>query len=153
MSETREFVVTLPGQRRVDVQVGAHVVQTDQPLDNGGEDTAPSPFDLFLASIGACAGIFVQGFCAKRGIDPSGIRLVERPSFGPDGALLDVALDLVLPEGFPERYAEALVRVVDQCSVKRAIAAKPTFTVKTVSADTAALQPVVDEGKVSAPRF
>ena len=62
------IVVTLPGGRRVDAQVGTHTIHTDQPRDNGGEDLAPAPFDVFLASIGACAGIFVQGFCAKRDI-------------------------------------------------------------------------------------
>jgi putative redox protein len=132
MSDTRELVITLPGGRRVDAHVAGHVIHTDQPLDNGGEDTAPSPFQLFLASIGACAGIFVQGFCAKRGIDPSGLRIIERPSYAADGALVDVALDVELPSGFPEKYTDALLRVIDQCSVKRAIAAKPTFTVKAV---------------------
>jgi ribosomal protein S12 methylthiotransferase accessory factor len=133
MSETRELVITLPGGRRVDAHVAGHVIHTDQPLDNGGEDTGPSPFQLFLASIGACAGIFVQGFCAKRGIDPAGLRIIERPSYAADGALVDVALDVELPPGFPEKYTDALLRVIDQCSVKRAIAAKPTFTVKAVA--------------------
>lgn len=133
MSETRELLITLPGGRRVDAQVGRHDIHTDQPLDNGGEDSGPSPFELFLASIGACAGIFVQGFCARRGIDPSGVRIVERPSYAADGTLVDVALDVELPPGFPEKYVDALLRVIDQCSVKRAIAAKPTFTVKAVA--------------------
>jgi putative redox protein len=101
MSDTRELVITLPGGRRVDAHVAGHVIHTDQPLDNGGEDTAPSPFQLFLASIGACAGIFVQGFCAKRGIDPSGLRIIERPSYAADGTLVDVALDVELPPGSP----------------------------------------------------
>jgi ribosomal protein S12 methylthiotransferase accessory factor len=130
MSDTNELIITLPGNRRVDATAGSHVVRTDQPLDGGGEDSAPSPFTLFLASIGTCAGIFVQGFCAKRGIDTAGIRLVERPHYDEHGALKDVTLDLQLPAAFPERYTEALLRVVEQCSVKRAIAAQPTFTVR-----------------------
>lgn len=130
MGDASELIITIPGKRRVDAQVGTHVVHTDQPLDNGGEDTAPSPFNLFLASIGACAGIFVQGFCAKRDIDPSGIRIVERPQYDEHGTLKDVTLDVQLPADFPERYREAVLRVVEQCSVKKAIAAQPTFTVK-----------------------
>lgn len=129
MSATTEIIVTLPHQRRVDAQVGKHVVHTDQPLDNGGEDTAPSPFDLFLASLGACAGIFVQGFCAKRGLSTEGIRLVERPTYGATGVLEAVDIELQLPSSFPEKYKEAVVRVAQECSVKRAIAAQPHFTV------------------------
>ena len=133
MASTPEIVVSLPGGRRVDAQVGGHVVRTDQPVGNGGEDTAPSPFQLFLAAIGTCAGIFVQGFCAKRGIPFEGIRIVERPRYDEAGTLIAVDLDIEVPPGFPEKYREALVRVADQCSVKRAIQAQPVFQVRTVA--------------------
>lgn len=129
MSATTEIIITLPHHRRVDAQVGTHVVHTDQPLDNGGEDVAPSPFEMFLASLGTCAGIFVQGFCAKRGLSTEGIKLVERPSYGPDGVLQSVDIELQLPASFPEKYREAVVRVAQECSVKKAIAAQPQFTV------------------------
>jgi putative redox protein len=133
MAGTSEIVVTLPGGRRVDARVGGHVVHTDQPIDNGGEDTAPSPFQLFLASVGTCAGIFVQGFCAKRGISPDGIRIVQRQQFDAESgtlAVVDIAIEV--PPDFPEKYRDALVRVADQCSVKRAIHAQPRFDVRTV---------------------
>ncbi len=138
MNEPNEIIVTIPGKRRVDAQVGAHLVRTDQPIANGGEDTAPSPFQLFLASIGACAGIFVSGFCAARKIPTGDIRIVERPRYGADGVLSGVDLDLQLPPDFPEKYREALVKVVEQCSVKRAIAAQPRFSVTTTLAATRA---------------
>ena len=43
-----------------------------------------------------------------------------------------VELDVRVPAGFPEKYLEALVRVADQCKVKRTIEAQPTFEVKAV---------------------
>ncbi len=132
MAGANEIVVTLPGGRRVDAQLPGHLVRTDQPRDNGGENTAPSPFDLFLAAIGTCAGIFVQGFCAKRELPTQGIRIVERPHYGEDGALAGVDIDIQVPPSFPEKYRDALVRVADQCSVKRAIQARPQFSVRTV---------------------
>lgn len=129
MKEAKEIVVTLPGGRRVDARVGQHVVRTDQPVSAGGEGSAPSPFQLFLASLGTCAGIFVQGFCASRGLSTEGIRIVEKATFGEDGVLAAVDLELELPAGFPEKYKDAVARVAEQCSVKRAIAAQPAFTV------------------------
>ncbi len=132
MAGTSEILVTLPGGRRVDAQVGRHLVRTDQPQGNGGEDTAPSPFEHFLAAIGTCAGIFVQGFCAKRGLPTEGIRILERVRYAEDGALAGVDLDIEVPASFPEKYREALVRVADQCSVKKAIQAQPRFLVRTV---------------------
>jgi ribosomal protein S12 methylthiotransferase accessory factor len=135
MVNASDIVVTLPGGRRIDARVGGHVVRTDQVVEDGGEGTAPTPFQLFLASMGACAGIFVQGFCAKRDISTEGIRIVERPRFDPEsGALLAVDLEIQVPPTFPEKYRDALVRVVDQCSVKRAIQAQPRFEVRTAVA-------------------
>jgi len=127
MEQASEIVVRLTGGRRVEAQIGKHRVLTDQPRNNGGEDTAPSPFQLFLASLGTCAGIFVQGFCAKRGIPYEDIRVIERPIYGANGALESVELELQLPPDFPTHYHEALLRVIDQCSVKRVLQSPPTF--------------------------
>lgn len=128
-----EMVVTLPGGKRVDTQVGGHVVRTDQPVSNGGEDTAPAPFALFLAAIGTCAGIYVAGFCQKRGLPTEGIRLLQRNHFDPEtGVLSRVELDVEVPPSFPEKYRDALVRVADQCAVKKAIQARPVFEVRAV---------------------
>ncbi len=135
MATTSEMIVTLPGGKRVDTQIGKHVIRTDQPVEAGGEDSAPGPFDLFLASIGTCAGIFVAGFCHKRELPTEGIRIAQRNHFDPETKLLTrVELDVVVPQGFPEKYLEALVRVADQCKVKKAIAAQPVFEVKAVVA-------------------
>ena len=135
MSHSNEIVITLPGGRRVDAQLGHHTIHTDQPLDNGGDDSAPSPFEVFLGSMGACAGIFVQGFCAKRNIPTDQIRIIQRPQFAPDGSLFAVDFEVQLPQGFPEKYREAVVKAIDGCSVKRAIAAQPKFVVHTTLAD------------------
>lgn len=133
MSNELEMIVTLPGGKRVDTAVGAHVIRTDQPASNGGEDTAPAPFSLFLASIGTCAGIYVAGFCQKRGLPTEGIRLRQRNHFDPQtGVLVRVELDIEVPPSFPDRYHDALVRVADQCAVKKAIQTQPNFAVRTI---------------------
>lgn len=128
-----EIFVTLPGGRRVDALVGQHVVRTDQPRESGGDGSAPSPYQLFLASMATCAGIFVQGFCAKRSIPTGGIRIVQRLHHDPEtGVLQRVEVEVQLPQEFPDRYRDALVRAVEQCSVKRAIQAQPAFEVRAV---------------------
>src|SRR6266511_936415 len=83
-----EMIVTLPGGKKVDTRIGNHVIRTDQPVSSGGEDTAPAPFDLFLASVGTCAGIYVAGFCQKRGLPTEGIRLLQRNHVDPETAAL-----------------------------------------------------------------
>src|SRR5512138_3419606 len=105
-----EMIVTFPGGKRVDTRIGAHEIRTDQPAAGGGEDSAPSPFQLFLAAMGTCAGIFVQGFCGKRELSTEGIRIVETPHFDESGMLVGVDLEIQVPPSFPEKYRDALVR-------------------------------------------
>jgi ribosomal protein S12 methylthiotransferase accessory factor len=127
MESGKEIVVRLTGGRRVEAELDGHRVLTDQARSNGGEDTAPSPFQVFLASLGACAGIFVQGFCARRGIPFEDIKLIERPTYGTNGALESVEFELQLPPDFPRNYEEAVLRVIDQCSVRRTLQSPPMF--------------------------
>jgi putative redox protein len=134
MADTTELVITLPGAKKVDAAFAEYVVRTDQPTSNGGEGTAPSPFQLFLASLGTCAGIYVAGFCQKRGVPTEGITLVQRNRFdAASGTLAGVDFEIRVPKEFPEKYFDALVRVVDQCAVKKAIQAQPAFSVRTVA--------------------
>src|SRR5262249_29829379 len=100
-------------------------------------DTGPAPFDLFLGSIGGCAGVFVQGFCAKRGIPYGDIRIAEHVRFKEDGTLQTIDLNVQLPPSFPEKYRSALVKAVEQCSVKRAILTPPSFQVRTTQSQQA----------------
>ena len=129
--------VTFPGGLRVDAQFGPHLIRTDQPPQGGGDGSAPTPFSLFLASIGTCAGIYVLGFCRQRGLPTDGIQIVQRVV--PDratGLVGRVELDIQVPADFPEKYHEALVRAADQCAVKKHLESPPQFAVRTVVRET-----------------
>ncbi len=72
-----ELVITFPGGSRVDASFDGFTVPTDQPAAGGGEGSAPTPFAVFLSSIGTCAGIYVLGFCKQRGLSAEGIQILE----------------------------------------------------------------------------
>lgn len=127
-----EMTVTFPGGARVDAQLGAHTIRTDQPLHAGGQDSAPAPFSLFLASIGTCAGIYVLGFCRQRGLPTEGIRIVQRVEADPRTRLIGrLTLEIQVPPTFPEKYKEALVRAASQCAVKKHLESPPLMEVTT----------------------
>jgi ribosomal protein S12 methylthiotransferase accessory factor len=114
------MVIDFPGGARVDAHFGGFVVPTDQPPSGGGDASAPTPFATFLSTIGTCAGIYVLGFCRQRGIPPEGIRLVQRMQVDPFTRLVnDVQVTIELPEAFPAKYADAVVRAAEQCAVKK----------------------------------
>ena len=52
-----DMEITFAGGKKINANLNGHLIKTDQPVTSGGENTAPSPYDLFLASIGTCAGI------------------------------------------------------------------------------------------------
>ncbi|HVY45161.1 MAG TPA: OsmC family protein [Minicystis sp.] len=127
---TNEIVVTFPGGKRVDAHFGEAVVQTDQPPELGGDGSAPAPFDLFLASLATCAGIYALGFCQARGLPTEGLLLVQHQEVDPATKLVRaVRLELTLPRDFPQQYVPAILRAVENCKVKKTIAAAPTFEV------------------------
>lgn len=131
-----DIQVRFPGGKRVDALLGDRVVSTDQPADLGGDDTAPAPFDLFLASIATCAGIYVLGFCQARGLSTEGLGLTQQVTYDPETQLpRHVKLTLALPASFPDKYRSAIVRAAERCKVKQTIAAQPSFEV------TAAVEP------------
>ncbi|RLD54413.1 MAG: osmotically inducible protein OsmC [Bacteroidetes bacterium] len=120
---------------KVNARLGKHVVKTDQKERGGGEDSAPAPFDYFLVSIATCAGIYVKVFCDKRGIDSSKIRINQKHRNDPQTRkLIGIDLDIILPEDFPDKYREAVLKAADQCAVKRLLKDPPEIEVQTVSA-------------------
>ena len=128
-----EVVVTFPGGKRVDALVGDKIVHTDQPIRAGGNDSAPAPFDLFAASLATCAGFFVLSFCQARALPTEGITLRQRIAFDEAHHVSKVELDIEVPADFPDKYHAALVRAAEGCTVKRAIEARPPFTVRATS--------------------
>jgi putative redox protein len=127
--------ITFPGGLGVNAAFKDFTVRTDQAVEHGGGGSAPEPFDLFLASLGTCAGLYALRFCQQRGIDTHGLGLTLETEKDPEARRLAlVRLEIELPAGFPEKYREAIVRAVDQCAVKRHIADPPRFEVVTSAA-------------------
>lgn len=125
-----EMEITFPKGARVDASVGQHVIKTDQPPQGGGAGSAPTPFSVFLASIGTCAGIYVLGFCRQRGLPTDGLRITQRNHPDPNSGMINrVELQIELPKDFPEQYYEPLIRAADLCAVKKHLQDPPEFDI------------------------
>jgi ribosomal protein S12 methylthiotransferase accessory factor len=124
--------VTFDGGKVITAHINGHSIRTDQPLDNGGGNTAPAPFELFMASIGTCAGIYVKSFCDRRQIPTDGIRIIQTMDFDEVKKVPGViSLDIQLPVEFPGKYREAVVNAAELCLVKKTISSQPEFKVIT----------------------
>jgi putative redox protein len=122
--------IRFAGGKRVDADLGLHIVHTDQSHEHGGDGTAPEPFELFLASMATCAGLYVLGFCQARGIPTEGIELEQHHRFEEPGHRLErVELEIHLPHTFPPKYLTAVERAAAGCKVKKTLSAPPDYVV------------------------
>jgi putative redox protein len=120
-----EMVIDFPGGSQVDAHFGPFTVKTDQPPAS----TAPTPFAVFLSSIGTCAGIYVLGFCQQRGLPTEGIRIVQRVHTDMSGMVGKIDLEIQTPPSFPEKYLPSLIRSAELCAVKKHLEKPPKFNV------------------------
>jgi ribosomal protein S12 methylthiotransferase accessory factor len=119
----------------VDAHYNGFNIRTDQSVRGGGQGSAPPPFDLFLASIATCAGIYVKGFCDTRGIATDDMTIemaIEPDSTGRRVGRLQ--LDIHLPAGFPVQYRDAVLRSAELCAVKQHLHEPPLIEVRAVAA-------------------
>jgi putative redox protein len=123
-----EMMIDFPGGSRVDAHFGSFHVATDQPP----VASAPTPFALFLSSIGTCAGIYVLGFCRQRSLPTEGINILQRIHNNQETGMVDrIELEIQVPPTFPEKYREALIRSAELCAVKKHIENPPIFEIST----------------------
>lgn len=124
------ITVSFPGGVRVDATYRGNVVQTDQP-EPLGQNSAMSPFDLFLASIATCMGFYALRFCQERALSTEGLALTLNPVRDPaTKRLTTIQVHMKAPAGFPEKYDKALHRAVDQCAVKKALFDPPAIEIE-----------------------
>ena len=115
---------------KVDALCGSHTIRTDQPVKSGGEASAPDPFTCFLGSLGTCAGYFIARFCQSRNISTEDIQIQISNDFNETLHIAEnIAIAIALPASFPEKYRSALLRAVDQCTVKKTILHRPNIEV------------------------
>lgn len=130
-----QFEVSFPGGQRVAAEYKGFRIETDQPVSVGGDASAPAPFELFLASLATCAGFFVLNFCKTRHLPTEGIRVTQDSKWDPETHRVSrLDIKIVVPPEFPEKYHGALIRAVEQCSVKRALHNPPEIVTETVVA-------------------
>lgn len=124
----KRITVAFPGKKRVDAKIGEHTVVTDQLPRNGGDGSAPQPFDLFFVSLATCAGISALDYCQKNELPEEGLGVTLVACRHPSEPRYDrIRIELAFPKGFPAECRAALIKEVEDCTVKRHILNPPSF--------------------------
>lgn len=124
----QELKVVFGDNYKIDVAYKGFTVKTDQPVRDGGDGTAPSPFDYFLVSLAACAGYYALAFCKERKLSTDGLGVTMATERGEVSKMIDkITLTVDLPRDFPDKYRLAITKAVDHCTVKAHILRAPRF--------------------------
>jgi len=123
--------VSFEGNKKVNANINGHIVKTDQPVSAGGEGTAPTPFDLFLASLATCAGIYIKSFCDGRNLPTDKIKIFQEVIFDKTTQMVsNINIEIQVPPDFPENYKDALIAVAGKCKVKKHLMNPPVIDTK-----------------------
>jgi ribosomal protein S12 methylthiotransferase accessory factor len=132
MTMEMKYDITFGGNKKVNAHYRGFTINTDQPENSGGDNTALSPFELFLASIGMCTGFYVLAFCQSRSISTDNIKITQTVIRSDTTHMVEkVMIDIDLPPDFPEKYKAAVIKTAQSCSVKKFLDAPPEIQIST----------------------
>ena len=98
---------------------GRHTLIVDEPEDEGGADTGPTPSQLLALSLASCTAITIEMYAGRKGWDVGNLEVEvdygPRPREGP--ARFEVTVKLA--KELPDDQAESLLTVASKCPVHR----------------------------------
>lgn len=116
---------------RFEIGIRQHLLQVDQPVDAGGTDVAPTPTELFVASLASCVAFYARRFLARHGLPTAGLSvtatsvMADRPT-----RVGAISLTLAVPEGVPDERRAALLAVASHCTVHNSLEQPPAVSIE-----------------------
>jgi putative redox protein len=109
------------------VAVRQHKLLADEPLDEGGDDVAPSPQELLAASLASCTAVTMEMYAQRKGWDIGGVEVEAEYTPAERGCPTRFALTLRLPSDLSEEQVERLRVIAAKCPVHRTLDGEVMF--------------------------
>ena len=128
--ERHEMTVHHLGGDRFEVNVRCHKVTVDQPADVGGEDTAPTPTELFIAGLASCVAFYARRYLARHDLSPDGLAVTADFSMGgKPNRVTDITVRITPPAALPDERRDALLAIASHCTVHNTLDQPPTVDI------------------------
>jgi putative redox protein len=132
------IAVTYAGGDRLRIDVRGHELGADQPVEDGGEDTAPTPTELFLASLTACVAFYAERFLRRHALSPEGLKVSCAYGWAANpNRVGEIDLTVEAP-GITAAKREAFKRVIEHCTVHNTLEHPPQVRIRVASGETVA---------------
>lgn len=126
-----EVKVSHLGQVRFSIQSRSHTIFCDQPTENGGEDTAMTPPELMLASLGSCAAFYAVQYLKTRNLAETGVAVsVTAEKLKGPARLGNFNIQVEYPVALSEEQTEGLMRSVRHCLIHNTLLAPPEVKIE-----------------------
>ena len=118
------------GGDRFSIDVRGHTFTVDQPVDAGGEDTAPTPTELFVASLASCVAFYARRYLVRHGLSSDGLAVSATYELGGRPARVQ-AIDVTItpPTELPGERRDAFLAVASHCTVHNTLEQPATVRV------------------------
>jgi LmbE family N-acetylglucosaminyl deacetylase/uncharacterized OsmC-like protein len=118
------------GGDQFDINVRGHIISVDQPVKDGGEDTAPTPTELFIASLASCVAFYARRYLKRHDLPTDGLAVESTFEMGSRPArVAGIDVRLILPEGVPPERLDALLAVASHCTVHNTLESTPDVSI------------------------
>jgi putative redox protein len=128
-----QITAKLTSGMAVQMSNGRHVWNADEPLEAGGTDTAPNPYELLLGSLAACTCITISWYCQHKKIPLESVSTTYdfsrvhaddcKDCDIPDKGFIEKITSNVHIEGdFDEAQRKRLAQIAQRCPVHKTLA-------------------------------
>ena len=115
---------------RFAIAIREHVVYVDQPESDGGTDTAPTPTELFVASLAACVAFYARRYLRRHDLPENGLRVTANADMGVrPSRIATMTVTIHLPDGVPEDKRAGLLAVASHCTVHNTLTHSPVIAI------------------------
>jgi putative redox protein len=115
------------GTLRHDVEIRDHVVVADEPTDNGGDDSGPSPQELLAASLASCTAITMEMYANRKGWNIGEVVVDVNYEPAQRGSPTRFRMEVRMPKELPEEQRERLMQIAAKCPVHRTLEGEVMF--------------------------
>ena len=112
---------------RQQVKVREHELTADEPKDEGGDDSGPSPQELLAASLASCTAVTMEMYAVRKGWDVGEITVDVNYEPAHRGSPTRFEMTVNLSKELPEEQRERLMQIAAKCPVHRTLEGEVMF--------------------------
>ncbi|MET9903644.1 OsmC family protein [Streptomyces sp. NPDC006446] len=114
------------------VDIRGHRLLVDQPLDAGGTDTAPTPVELFAASLATCVAFYAGRYLQRHGLPRAGLRVRTGFTMATDrpARVESIRLVIVPPPALSSQRHAAMLAIASHCTVHNSLHEPPVIGIE-----------------------